>query len=194
MNKALPIIFLLLSFYCQAQSSFDLDVVDAGPFNYVTPGTYPVYITAKNLNIDYPVTTLKAHWMIDGGNIHSCTINDFLIFDVIYPGFLERFTHTDSITLTTTGNYTLKVWTSMPEGNPDPDPSNDTAFLTIHVVDYLPQKKVILYYGTHLQCTPCGTYGEAAVEEVLDSFPETVYSTSVFSGMLTWKGRIASAL
>src|SRR6185436_11413858 len=28
------------------------------------------------------------------------------------------------------------------------------------------------------------TYGEAAVEEVLDSFPETVYSTSVFSGII----------
>jgi hypothetical protein len=70
----------------------------------------------------------------------------------------------------------------MPEGSPDLDPSNDTAVLSIHVVDYLPVKKVILYYGTHTLCIPCGTYGEAAVEEVLDSFPDIVYSTSAHSG------------
>ena len=162
-----------------AQVSFDLQVLDAGPFQYLTPGTYPVYITAKNLNQDYAVVSLQAHWQLDGGDVHDCAINQFMIFsNSIYPGFLERFTHDDSMTISSTGIYNLKVWTSMPNNSADPNPSNDTAFLTIHAVDSLPERKVVMFYGTHTDCFPCGTYGEPEFNEVIDSFPENVYTIS----------------
>jgi len=105
MRKSLLIIISLLfsSKFAFGQVSFDLQVVDAGPFQYVTAGTYPIYITAKNLNIDYAVVSLQAHWQLDGGDIHSCAINQFMIFsNSIYPGFLERFTHADSMTISAT--------------------------------------------------------------------------------------------
>lgn len=187
MNKQLPVPFL---FWCalmpslHAQITYDVEALDAGPLSYVTPGTYPVQVTVRNNNIDYYVPVLTASWQLDGGDVHSCPINQFLIYGYyLYPTFSDRFTHTDSVSLTTIGTHSFKAWTSMPGNQPDPNPSNDTVSITIHVVDSLPEKKMVVYYGTHTQCFPCGTYGEPQLEGILDSFPNSAYVITAHDGL-----------
>lgn len=164
-----------------AQQPCDVTPEDAGPIKLVTPGSWPLHITVRNLDIDHAIDSLQANWQLDGGPVHSCVVHHFLIWDeLLYPTFHDRFTHADPVDLPTTGTYSLKVWTSMPGGFADTDPSNDTLITTITVVQALPPKEVMMFYGTHVQCFPCGTYGEPSVEAVLDSFPGTVHLAAVF--------------
>jgi hypothetical protein len=165
-----------------AQQPVDVMPEDAGPIELLTPGTWPLHITVRNLDIDHAIDSLQAHWQLDGGTVHSCTVDHFLTYELLYPTFHDRFTHADPVTLPAVGTYSLKIWTSMPGGFPDTDPSNDTLTTDITVVASLPPKEVMMFYGTHVDCFPCGTYGEPSVEAVLDSFPGTVHLATVCDG------------
>lgn len=147
------------------------------------PGEHPLHITVHNLEMDYAIETLQAHWQLDGGPVHTCTVSEFTVYpNLLYPTFRDRFTHADPLVLPAPGLYDLKVWTSMPGGYPDPDPSNDTLVTEIRVVEALPPQHVMMFYGTHVECFPCGTYGEATIRAVLDSFPNTVHLASASDG------------
>jgi len=153
------------------QVAVDVTVTDAGPLSYVTPGTYAVTPTVESLDIDYAISFLNANWQLDGGEVHTTFIDDFMLYGDLYPGFKSRMV-LDSITFTTTGTHTLKIWTDTPGGFPDTNPANDTAWINITVCDSLPEKNVLIWYGTHVDCFPCGGYGEEMIDSINSMFPD----------------------
>ncbi len=162
------------------QVPVDIEVIDAGPLSYVTPGTYAVIPTVINNDIDYSISDLNANWQLDGGDIHSCLIGDFMLgYADLYPTFKSRIVVEDSVTFTTTGIHTLKIWTDTPGGYPDTNPSNDTSWLTVHVCDSLPEKNVLIWYGTHIDCFPCGGYGENMIDSIDSFYPDNTFMIRV---------------
>ncbi|MFI5172267.1 MAG: hypothetical protein ACHQFW_07740, partial [Chitinophagales bacterium] len=94
-----------------AQTAVDVEVTNAGPLQYVVPGKYAVIPTVVNNDIDNSISYMDLNWQIDGGIIHSCFIDDFMLgYTDLYPTFKSRIIHSDSITFTTTGAYVLKIW------------------------------------------------------------------------------------
>ncbi|MFK8039214.1 MAG: T9SS type A sorting domain-containing protein [Crocinitomicaceae bacterium] len=56
-------------------------------------------------------------------------------------------------------SYTLKVWTSQPNGVTDSNPSNDTIITVVNAVNTLPDKRVLFEKFSHTTCGPCYSAG-----------------------------------
>lgn len=86
-----------------------------------------------------------------------------------------NFAHGTQWTPTASGTYTIKVWTSSPNGMMDGDPTNDTATTTIDVVDTIIQRMPLYEVFTSSTCGPC-LAGNANYHGVVQNFPDEYVS------------------
>jgi hypothetical protein len=178
MKPILPTFFcLLLCSLTAASQSFDLEPIHAGPVSYLVPGSYPVQFTLHNHNMDYMCTQFQLNWQLDNGPVQSYDVSTSE-WGGLYPDYPAIFEHPVPLVITETGNYTLKIWTANPGGQPDPNPGNDLLETTVQVVDYLPERNMVLFIGTHTDCFPCGGYGEIEMYAVLEAYPEKAFIVS----------------
>ncbi len=137
------------------------------------PGTLPTHdIWMKSLNI-YPIAPIAtAPFTVTGllTNLGSETVNSMninyninggspLTFNVTglslntYANY--TYTHPQSWTPAAIGLYTLKVWASNINGNPDQNNANDTVTLLVNVVNQIVQRLPMHESFTSSTCAPC---------------------------------------
>ncbi|MBC8046776.1 MAG: T9SS type A sorting domain-containing protein [Fimbriimonadaceae bacterium] len=172
------LLLLLIPLKTFSQTPVDAKIMDNGPVHWLVPGNYPLEITLTNNDVDFEgIYSIDASWQIDGGTIHACTVDEFMFGTYIPSGFIaycDIITHTDELEFTEPGIYNLKVWTSLPNGYADEYASDDTLYTTVRVVDSLPEKYELLYFGTHQNCFPCGGIGEENLGTIHDTYGDAV--------------------
>ncbi len=67
----------------------------------------------------------------------------------------ETYSHGIAWTPPSSGEYTIRTWVTNPNGGTDPDQSDDTASITINVVDTFIQRKPLYEIFTSSTCPPC---------------------------------------
>jgi hypothetical protein len=80
------------------------------------------------------------------------------------------FTHPTPWQPATNGRYTVKVWVSAPNGQPDADPANDTLRTNVLVGDSTMRRLVVEECFTSATCPPC-VPGNQRIESVNRSTP-----------------------
>ena len=137
------------------------------------PGTMPAYdIWMKSLNI-YPIVPIgnapfavagklmnlgtdtvhqfNLNYSVNGGSPVTAAISNLnLLTNTDY-----NYTHPQSWTPAAIGAYTLKIWASDINGNPDLNNANDTVTLTINVVNQIVQRLPMHEAFTSSTCAPC---------------------------------------
>lgn len=172
-------IFLLFTLRIDAQEPVDCALRDVAPIEWFTPGSYPVKYSVSNYDDEFDgIYFFTANWQLDDGPIHSSLLDEFLIYDNYIPGgfiiYGDMAIHPDLMEFTQTGTHVLRAWISEPNGYVDQDTSTDTIYRTVHVVDFLPPRNELLYFGTHQDCFPCGGYGESLLTDIENTFGESV--------------------
>ena len=148
---------------CEEPAAYDIKHHYSGEYDYLLSGL-------SDLNgaiINYGSQTLNYYdlnWQVDNGSVQSTTI-----FDPLSASGKKPYQFANGLNLSN-GDYTLKVWTSNPNGNPDMNVSNDTLTYLIRVRDNLPVKRVLLEKFTHTTCGPC-YQGDLDFEQYLSDHP-----------------------
>lgn len=118
--------------------------------------------TLNSFNITYSV---------DGGAPVSSTVTGI---NVASAGSYN-YTHSVDWTPTMSGSYDLKVWTSVPNGNADANPIDDTVEVTVSVVDTVIQRVPLYEVYTSSTCGPCYG-GNLNFHNVVAAFPDEYVS------------------
>lgn len=130
----------------------DLEITTVFPDKYMEIGKQAIRGKIKNLGGD-TIHSVDVHWQINNGLIHSQT----LVGLNYIPLSVNDFEFDDSLDINTIGIHDLKVWLSKPNGLSDLNPSNDSIFINMNVLPYLPQKRVVVEEHTAAWCTSCPT-------------------------------------
>lgn len=176
--------FLLFTVFVRSQEPVDLGLRDLGPVEWLIPGTYPLKITISNFDPEFDgIYNFTLNWQIDGGEIHSEYIDEFLNYpDYIPGGFIiygDIAIPDEQLEFNQSGDYTLSVWVTNPNGFADQNPADNSIETIVHVVDYLPEKQEHLYFGSHQECFPCGGIGESTLQTIDNVYGEDVHVTRI---------------
>ena len=86
-----------------------------------------------------------------------------------------NYTHSSGWTPSAVGTYTIKVWTSNPNGGVDGNNSNDTAYATVNVVDTFYTRMPLYEVFSSSTCGPCKP-GNENFHSVVANFPDQYVS------------------
>gem|GEM_PF-5257689 len=163
---------LILFFHLAYQSAaYDLKIMALDRHEYEVPGTYNSALLFQNLgtnNIQY----FELKWSLNGTVIGTENVNILsswaspLLPSDAFTSYYFPYTIQQSLALLSAGEYDFKLWINTVHGAVDDDQTNDTIAYRIHVVDYLPEKHVLLEEYTHTYCGPCYN-GDLDLEELL---------------------------
>ena len=140
-------------FHASAQIQGD-DVQLAGvslPHSYLSVGAHDLALTLRSLGSS-ALTSLNVHWSIDGRlTSQTCALRYLDIgpkstYQARLPGFL---------TLETDGMFTLEVWISNPNGQPDVRPNDNSWSGDITVLRRGAERKVLFEEFTGEWCSLC---------------------------------------
>ena len=136
-------------------------------------GTQSAYdIATRSLLISNTLLLNQAPFQITGSliNAGTITVNSFTLnYKVNNEATISTnitgqsitslnsytYTHPQSWTPTSVGNYTIKVWANNINGNPDQNPANDTVTKKLTVVNSSLQRLVLHEAFTSSTCSPC---------------------------------------
>ena len=111
------------------QNDAGISVIN-GPTSTQSPGSYTILATLKNYGYA-DLLSANLNWSINGGPATS----------QLWTGYLTPGQESTPINLGNYtfpyGTYTLKVWTSLPNGQADPMPMNDTMTSVIIICDIM---------------------------------------------------------
>ena len=162
-----------------AQFTYDLTVIEAASYSYVTPGQYVFKPVVRNLGTQ-AVTSFRLNWRVDNGPVEQCTISTFEIFPLIITNVTNRVVACEPLDLATLGTHSLQVWCDLLNGfATDQNTANDMLSQPIQVLPYVPVKQVMVDYFTHDICQPCGEDGEPQVAAMEAQFPGLVHGIAV---------------
>lgn len=170
--------------FCNAQFTYDLTVLEAASYRYVTPGQYVFKPVVRNLGTQ-AITSFRLNWRVDNGPVEQCTINTFEIYPLIITNVTNRVVACQPLDLPALGTHTLQVWCDLLNGfATDQNTANDVLSQPIQVLSYVPAKQVMLDYFTHHTCQPCGEDGEPKVAATAGHFPGLVHDVSVHASSI----------
>lgn len=112
--------------------------------------------TFKN-NGSNVVNTATLNWQVDAGTVYSQNLTGLNLAS----GATYTFTHTNQWT-PTTGNYSLKVWVSNPNGSADNYLTDNEKIRAIRVASNTTARKSLLEKFTSSTCGPCAGYNSTA--------------------------------
>lgn len=115
-------------------------------------GDAPFDITGELRNLGaQPLTSMDLNYSINGG----APVTDPVSGLTVAPGATYNYTAPTSWTPSSTGVFEIKVWSSSPNGQTDGNPADDTASITIEVVDQFYQRMPLYETFTSSTCPPC---------------------------------------
>jgi Outer membrane protein Omp28 len=159
--------------------AYDLTVVEAASYRYVSPGQYVFKPVVRNLGTQ-AITSFRLNWRVDNGPVEQCAINTFEVYPLIIANVTNRVIACQPLNLPALGMHTLEVWCDMLNGFAvDQNTANDLLSQTIEVLPYVPSKQVLVDYFTHTICQPCGEDGEPKVAAMEAQFPGLVHGVAI---------------
>ena len=116
-------------------------------------GEAPFNIAVNVRNIGTAtLSSAEVHFSINGGMAVGGAVTSSTNIASLASG---SFTSPAKWTPSATGVYTVKVWTSNPNGSVDGMPANDTASYKVNVVDRWADRKILNEVFTSSTCAPC---------------------------------------
>lgn len=120
---------------------------------YLKLGEAPFNIAVNVRNIGTAtLSSAEVHFSINGGMAVGGAVTSSTNIASLASGSL---TSPAKWTPSATGVYTVKVWTSNPNGSVDGMPANDTASYKVNVVDRWVDRKMLNEIFTSSTCPPC---------------------------------------
>ncbi len=128
-----------------------LETINVSPY-LLTSTSNNITGSFKNNGINV-VNTATLNWQVDGGTIYSQNLTGLNLV----AGATYNYSHTTQWT-PTTGNYSLKVWVSNPNGSTDNYLTDNETTKTIRVASNSTAKKPLLEKFTSSTCGPCASF------------------------------------
>jgi hypothetical protein len=185
-----------------AQAGTDATPADNKYYEFI-PGTQPANnLVATSLNVaDYLVLgqapfTVAANYLNGGSNaVTSATLNYKVNNGATVSGAASgvniasatsgTLTHPTAWTPASTGTYTLKFWTSNPNGQTDAAPQNDTVTKQVVVVGSIAVRKPLIEVFSSSTCAPCAP-ANATFKTLMDAQPVGDYNYIKYQ--MSWPG------
>ncbi len=169
-------LFFGYSFNVQAQYGADIQAHEIFIGDYYPEGEHPLTIYYIN-NGPGSVKNMVVNWRVNNGTVHSETVTDLQA--VASPIFLHSFTTEGTFEIT--GNepsYNIQVWLSEPDGEIDPNNTNNSINKTIKKLDNACESFVLLepHLGVSNSYSPDV---EVQLEELLSSYPDKLLVAAV---------------
>jgi hypothetical protein len=142
---------------------------------YMKIGDAPFDIAVNVRNVGSAVlNAADVHFSINGGMEVGGTMTSSANLGSLNSG---KLTSPAKWTPSATGKYTVKVWTSNPNGSADPNTYNDTASFVVEVVDRWVQRKMLNEVFSSSTCAPCrpGNVNYKTVTEGRDNHTSIKY-------------------
>ena len=135
------------------QPAGDLLVKNVVMDEYLKIGEAPFDISVNVRNVGTAtLSSAEVHFSVDGGMAVGGAVTTSTNIPSLASGSL---TSPAKWTPSATGVYTVKVWTSNPNGSVDGKPENDTASFKVNVVDRWADRKILNEVFTSSTCGPC---------------------------------------
>jgi hypothetical protein len=166
------------SYYTFVQGSHpanDLLVKSVAMEKYMKIAEAPFDISVNVRNIGTAVLNgAEVHYSINGGTAEGGAITGSVNMGSLNSG---KLTSPVKWTPSATGKYTVKVWTSNPNGSADAHTYNDTASFSVEVVDRWVQRKMLNEMFSSSTCPPCrpGNVNYQTVTEGRDNHTSIKY-------------------
>ena len=122
---------------------------------FLTNTTKNITGSFKNNGLNI-VNTATLNWQVDSGAIYTQNLTGLNLA----PGATYNYNHTTQWT-PTTGNYSLKVWVSNPNGSTDNYLTDNEVIKPIRVASNSTSKKPLLEKFTSSTCGPCAGYNSS---------------------------------
>lgn len=163
----------------KVKTPFDVDValvkVDVSPYIPIN-SSFQLKGMVVNEGIN-PITSFDVLYSINEGEAvtyHVSGVN-------ITIGQSYSFTHTEEITLTELGAYTILTTIDNVNGTIDQNPDNNSLESLVSVVSFIPTKKVLAEEATGTWCGWC-TRGICFMDYMADTYPDTWIGVAVHNG------------
>lgn len=175
------LILLMFSWSFTYAQTYDLRIMAVDHHAFVTPGSYDVKLMFQNLS-STSIQNFKLKWSLDNVLVDSVNV---VASSAIQPSgggtnYYFSYTVAQALDLPLTGERDFKLWIDQVQGVSDINPLNDTVHYLIHVVDYLPEKRVLLEKYSHHTCGPC--YGGDLDTEILLGTNSKLSSITIHEG------------
>ena len=174
--KLLAVICLFLGFNFDAQAQSDIQAHEIFIGDYYPEGEHPVTIYYINHGPG-SVKNMTVNWQVNSGAVQTETVND--LNAVSSSIFLHSITTQGTFSIT--GNepsYTLNVWLSEPDGETDPNNTNNSISKTIKKLDNACESFVLL--ETHLGVSNSFSPDvELQLEEIQETYPNKVLVAAI---------------
>lgn len=142
------------AFYPGAQPNYDMSVRTIELPRYVGRTAGPILFWGELSNLGaQPITSYDLNYSINGGTPVTQPVTGVFIAPLASDPYGTM--GATGWQPTANGLYTVRVWASNLNGNPDQVPANDTIVRTVTVVDSAVTRKVVEESFTSSTCPPC---------------------------------------
>lgn len=151
-NDATPNDNVYYTFYQGTQPDEDILMVsdDMVPDYDITAGSIEIKGNFRNIGKN-DITSFDLNYSVDGG----ATVTQNVSSVSIKSGDYYNFTHATNFTPASSGPYSIKIWTSNPNGKADGNMNNDETTVNIKVHDKVFVRKPLYEIYTSSTCGPC---------------------------------------
>lgn len=151
-NDATPADNGYTTFVPGVQPANDVAMQSINIADYLILGQAPYTITGSLRNMGSAVLSgYGLSYSINGGSPVTAPITGANV--ATYA--TGTYTHPTKWNPTAEGTYTIKVWTTLPNGSADPNPADDATEYTVQVVDKFFTRKPFYEVFTSSTCPPC---------------------------------------
>ena len=169
-------LFLFTTLHILAQSTpqnapdfkatqFDIGVTALDLPKWIPNNIAYIEVSGKVRNFGVqPISYFWVNYQIDGGEIFEHKVTDIVLLQnneqaFVFPETIEPVA----------GNYTIKVWGSLPNGQEDENPKNDTVTFsyTVYNIHTTSPRTILLEGFTASSCAPC-VQGNINLKKVLE--------------------------
>lgn len=173
---------MLLSFTSARATVYDIELQEIGFGDYASPVSKVQGIVVNHS--DVAINSFVVSVSVDH-NSFSETVSGLNVLS----GASYLFSLSNNIHFSSTGNHSIKIWTSLPNGLPDANTPGDTLFANPFVLRIIPDKKVLLEEANGTWSGYCPD-GDLNAQLDVDSFDNKVFAVAYHSsdGMQTPQG------
>jgi hypothetical protein len=143
-----------------------VNAVNLTEFLILNQAPYTISGDLTNLGAN-ALTSYTLNYSINGGSAVSANITG----QNVASGAKGTFSHPTGWTPAGVGQYTVKVWTSRPNGGSDADNTNDTVEVLVKVLDNFIPRKPLYEIFTSSTCPPC-TPGNQNFHSIVANYPD----------------------
>jgi hypothetical protein len=133
------------------QPQYDLSVTGETVSAFLNASNAPFTLTGEITNFgSASVNSFDLNYTINGGAAVTTSVTAS-----VAPYAAYNFSHATAWTPPSTGTYTVEMWATNINGNPDGNTSNDRINFTVNVVDNFAVRQTLMEVFTSSTCGPC---------------------------------------